>query len=83
MLDACPLTEVGKRLLQPLKSKTVSVIEPTSDADSSGAGPIPAASMTLEAEEASRIGEQLCQKSALDWAKLQQEDLMSRTVIQY
>ena len=79
-LAAFPVTEVDRRLLQTPKSRTVSLIEPTSDAESSDTGPIPAVSTTWEA---CKCREQLCQKSALDWAKFQQEDLMSRTVIEY
>ena len=82
-LDACPITEVGRRLLQPQKHRAVLVIEPTTDEGGNVAGSAATVPPTLEAEEACHFGERLCQKSAKDWAQLQQEDLTSRTVIEY
>lgn len=76
ILHACPLTEVKSRLLTSPSNTNVHVFAFAEGGSTGAAG-------RLGINEAHNFGESRCRKSAGGWANIQQDDITSRTVIQF
>lgn len=82
ILHACPMTEIGRRLLG-IKQKS-DVFANNSGEEGGGVHESPGSGIAqaINSEEARRFGERLCEKTASDWAQEQLKDPTAKVVLE-